>query len=185
MTAPSASYSFADETKLIAEVQQGLHGSSLALVPNLRLLVSPVKLLTFSLGDLRTIAKVETGAQDPATLTQTQAILSAHGLLTQTDFAAVPAFLSSLGVAPAPLFQCLGINEMAALSELITLPQPQDGEPNIEGDAASFALQQARTPEEFGDYYRIYMALTAKLKTAANPSEQRLAQANTEDAHGM
>jgi len=178
VTAPSASYSFADETKLIAEIQQGLHGSTLTLVPSLRLLVSPVKLLTFSLGDLRTIAKVEAGAQDLATLTQTQAILSAHGLLTQTDFAAVPAFLSTLGVAPAPLFQCLGINEMATLSELITLPQPQDGEPNIQGDAASFALQQARTPEEFGDYYRIYMALTTKLKTAANASEQRLAQAN-------
>src|SRR5262249_11025366 len=65
-----------------------------------------------------------------------------------------------------------------ALAELLTLPQPQDGQPNIQGDAAGFALQQARTPEEFCDYYRIYMALTAKLNTAGNSADQRATQAN-------
>jgi hypothetical protein len=179
VSAPTASYNFADETKLMAEIQQGLHGSTVVLLPTLRLLVSPVKLLTFSLGDLRVVAKVEAGAQDPATITHVHAILSAHGLLRQTDFAAVPAFLSSLGVATAPLFQCLGINEMIALSELVTLPQPQDGAPDIQHDAANFALEQARSPEEFSDYYRIYMALTAKQKSAANASEQRLTRANS------
>ncbi|MBC7905274.1 MAG: hypothetical protein H7Y60_00815 [Rhodospirillaceae bacterium] len=175
---PAAMYAFPDETTLINQAQLGLHASPVALLPGLGLLVSPVKLMTFSLGDLRTVAKAEGGAQDPATQAQTRTILSAHKLLTQADFAAVPAFLSSLGVANAPLFQCLGMNEMIALSELINLPQPQDGEPNIQSDAASFALNQARIPEEFADYYRAYMALTTKLQTAQKPADQRLAQAN-------
>jgi hypothetical protein len=178
VTAPTASYGFPDETRMVADIQQGLHGSPLALLPGLRLQISPVKLLTFSLEDLRTIAKAEAGAQDPATASQTQTILAAHGVLTQTDLAAVPAFLAQLGVTAAPLFQCLGINDMIALSELIKLPQPQGGEPDIRTDAASFALQQARTAEEFCDYYRIYTALTAKRNSATRAAEQRLAQAN-------
>ncbi|XUM21615.1 hypothetical protein ACRAVF_30740 [Bradyrhizobium oligotrophicum S58] len=176
--APTASYSFPDETSMMAEIQDGLHGSPLALLPGLGLQVSPVKLLTFNLGDLRAIAKAETGAQDAAAASQTASILSAHGIHAQSDLAAVPALLSQFGVATSPLFQCLGLNETIALWELIALPQPQDGEPDIRNDAAAFAVQQARTPEEFCDYYRIYMALTAKLKTAASSAEQRLSQAN-------
>jgi hypothetical protein len=175
---PSATYAFPDETSLVSQVQLGLHASSVTLLPGLQLLVSPIKLMTFSLGDLRTVARAESGVQDAATMAQTHTILSAHGLLTQADFAAVPAFLSTLGVASAPLFQCLDMNAAIALSDLISLPQPQDGQPDIRGDAAGFALQQARTPEEFADYYRAYLALATKLKTAANPADQRLAQAD-------
>jgi hypothetical protein len=166
-------YNFPDETTFVAKVQQGLHNSPLSLLPNLKLLISPIKLMTFSIDDLRILAKAESGDQDPATLARLNSILSAHGVLRQADLAAMPDFLGKLGVASAPVFQSLGLNDLIALSELITLPQPQDGDPDIQSDAASFALQQARTPEEFGDYYRAYMAL----KTAGTPPQQGPAQA--------
>ena len=174
----SSNYSFPDETTLVAEVQQGLHSSPLALLSKLQLLISPIKLMTFSIGDLRTLAKAQSGDQDPATMARVQAVLSAHGVQRQGDLAVVPGFLANLGVADAPLFQCLGLNEMISLRELITLPQPQGGDPDIQGDAARFALQQASNCDEFSDYYRAYMALTTKLETAGSASEQRLAQAN-------
>lgn len=171
-------YNFPDETALITQVQQGLHTSPVTVLSNLQLLVSPVKLMTFSLADLRSVAKVEAGDQDPVTLSRVNSILSAHGLLRQSELAAVPSFLGSLGVGSAPLFQCLGLNETIALWQLINLPQPRQGEPDIQGAAASFALQQARTPQEFSDYYLAYMALTAKMDSAGSSAAQRLAQAD-------
>jgi hypothetical protein len=173
----SFNYNFPDETTLVAEVQQGLHNSPLALLPKLKLLISPIKLMTFSPGDLRTVAKAESGDQDPATVARLNSILSTHRVLRQAELAAVPDFLSKLGVASAPVFQCLGLNETIALSELITLPQPNGGDPDIQSDAASFAQQQARTSDEFCDYYGAYMALTTKQETAGTAAQQRLAQA--------
>jgi hypothetical protein len=173
----SFNYNFPDETALVAQVQQGLHNSPLTLLPNLQLLISPIKLMTFSIGDLRTVAKADSGDQDPATVARLNSILSAHDVQTQADLAAVRSFLSNLGIAAAPVFQSLGLNDMIALSELIALPQPQGGDPEIQSDAARFALQQARTPEEFCDYYRAYMALKTKLQTAGTSPQQQTAQA--------
>ncbi len=174
---PAASYAFPDETALVAQVQQGLHASPLTLLPGLKLVVSPVKLMTFSLSDLRTLAKAEGGADDAATAAQVAAILAAHGIVTQDGFTAVGAFLARLGVGGAALFQCLGLDDQIAINELITLPPPQGGQPDISGDAAAFAVQQARTPREFADYYRSYLAQIDKLKAVDGSSEQRQAAA--------
>src|ERR1700730_15129018 len=59
--AASASYDFPDETAMLAQVQQKLHGSPTTLLPNLQLLVSPVKLMALSPADLRRMAKAEAG----------------------------------------------------------------------------------------------------------------------------
>jgi hypothetical protein len=173
----SFNYNFPDETALVDQVQEGLHNSPVTLLPQVQLLIGPTKLMTFSPDNLRTVAKAESGDQDPATVAAVKSILSAHGVQTQADLAAVPSFLTNLGAVRAPVFQSLGLNDMIALSELITLPQSQDGDPDIQSDAASFARQQARTPQEFCDYYRAYMALTAKLQTAGDAPQKRLAQA--------
>ena len=175
----TAGYPFADETSLIRNVQYGLHASPVTWLPRLDLLVSPVKLLTFSLSDLRTVAKVEGGSDDPVTLQQVQAILRAHDVLTRADLAAVAPFLAALGVAGSPLFQSLGLDDLAALWQLITLPQPQDGDPDITADAAAFAVAQARTPQEFADYYRVYLAQVGRMKAAAASAEDRLQIATT------
>jgi hypothetical protein len=173
-SAASASYDFPDETAMLAQVQQKLHGSSATLLPTLRLMVSPVKLMTLSAAELRAMARAEGG--DAAT--GINSILSAHGLMTQSDLDAVPAFLASLGVGGAALFQCLGLNDMINLAGLTAPPQPGVGEPELQRDAARFALQQARTPEEFSDYYRAYLALTAKQNAVGSTPEQDEARAS-------
>jgi hypothetical protein len=172
--AASASYDFPNETAMLAQVQQKLHGSSATLLPSLRLIVSPVKLLTLSVAELRAMAKAEGG--DAAS--GINSILSAHGLMTQPDLDGVPAFLASLGVGDAALFQCLGLHDMIDLVGLAAPPQPGAGEPELQRDAASFALQQARTPEEFADYYRAYLALKAKLDAGGSTPEQDEARAS-------
>jgi hypothetical protein len=169
-----ASYNFPDETAMLGQVQQKLHGSTTTLLPTLGLLVSPVKLMTLSVAELRAMAKAEAG--DAAT--GINSILSAHGLMKQSDLDSVPAFLANLGVRDAALFQCLGLNDMINLAGLTAQPQPGAGEPELQRDAARFALQQARTPEEFSDYYRAYLALTAKLNAVGSTPEQDDARAS-------
>jgi hypothetical protein len=172
--AASASYDFPDETAMLAQVQQKLHGSSATLLPTLGLMVSPVKLMTLNPTELRAMAQAEAG--DAAT--GINSILSAHGLMTQSDLDAVPAFLASLGIGDAALFQCLGLNDMINLGGLTAPPQPGAGEPELQRDAARFALQQARTPEQFADYYRAYLALKAKLNAGESTPGQDEAQAS-------
>ena len=171
--AASASYDFPDETAMLAQVQQMLHGSSATLLPTLRLMVSPVKLTTLSVVELRAMAQAEGGDAE----TRINSILSAHGLMTQPDLDAVPAFLASLGVGDAALFQCLGLNDTIDLAGLTAPPPPRAGEPEFQRDAARFALQEARTPEEFADYYRAYLALKAKLNAGQSLPEQDEARA--------
>jgi hypothetical protein len=173
-SAASANYDIPSETAMLAQVQQKLHGSSATLLPTLQLMVSPVRLMTLSPTELRAMAKAESGD----TGTSINPILSAHGLMTQQDLDAVPAFLASLGVGGAALFQCLGLNDMINLAGLTASPQPGAGEPGLQRDAARFALQQARTPEEFGDYYRAYLALKAKLNAGGSTPEQDGARAS-------
>ncbi len=176
---PVAGYPFPDETALIRNVQYGLHASPVTWLPRLNLLISPVKLLTFTLNDLRTVAKAEGGGDDPVTQQQVQAILAAHDVLTQADLAAVAPFLAGLGVAGSPLFQSLGLDDLGALWRLITLPPPPDGAPDLAGDAAAFAVEQARTPQEFADYYRVYLAQVGKMKAASASADERRQIADT------
>ena len=58
-SAASASYDFPDETAMLAQLQQKLHGSPTTLLPTVGLLVSPAKLMTFSLTDLRALTSAE------------------------------------------------------------------------------------------------------------------------------
>ncbi|GKT21874.1 hypothetical protein [Acidovorax sp. SUPP3334] len=163
-TSPSAHYHFPDEAALVSDIQQGLHGSGLALLPGLGLTVSPAKLMTLELNDLRTLARVEAGDADPAVMVQGQRILREHRLLTATEFQKARAFLGSLGVAEAPVFQSIDFIDGVALCELPgfsvggAVPSPA-----LQAEAAAFAIRQAHTPREFVDYYRIYLHLANTL----------------------
>lgn len=174
-TDPTAAYAFADETEMLKLVQQGLHQSPLALLPNLKLLVSPMKLMTLSVADLSTLAKAENGGIDPVTMQQLRTVLSVHQLSSQDELAAVDPFLASLEVADAAPLQCLGLDDRKTLLELMKLPQlaaPAGAQADVT-DAAAFAADLARTPKEFADYFRVYLAQTAKLKVTGQSADQR------------
>lgn len=186
---PGARYDFDDETTLVAQVQQGLHASPLALLPTLGLLASPVKLMSLGLADLRVLARAEGGDTSAVVATQKQRVLADHRLLLQPDLAAVEPWLAGLGVGGAPLFQALGLNERVALCELMRSPLATGaaGATSVadgpDREAAAFAVQQARTPLEFADYLAFYAALAAQ--PGAPPDPQARADRATQVMHAV
>jgi hypothetical protein len=170
----TANYDFPDETALLAEVQQGLHASPLTLLPRLELMVSPVKLMTLSTTDLHTIASAEAGDESSVIAVQTRKILGGHSLLTRADLAAGKAFLAEVGVADAPMFQCMGIDDYLAICQLMQLLEGQNAQnPELSREAAAFGVEQGRTPAEFVDYYKCFLHLIAKLEMLGTTATRR------------
>jgi hypothetical protein len=187
LAATTPRYDFADETELLAEVQQGLHGSPYTLLPQLQLLVSPVKLLTLGLPALRTLAQAEGGDASEVVAAQVRRILADHGLLVRADLAAGTAWLRGLGVADAPVLQAMDLHDHLALQALMHRPpgglqqeRPQGAEvpPALLREAAAFGVQQGRTPQEFCDYYRVYVDQAVNTDKLFSPPQEREAAAN-------
>jgi len=177
---PAARYEFADETSLMASAQQGLHASALALLPHLQLLVSPVKLMTLGLADLRVLAQAEGGADSSVLAAQLRRVLSQHQLVTQTDLMAGSDWLAQSASASSPLFQVMSLQDRLAISALAVLPIEQEGVTDpaaLQAEAATFAAEQARTPLEFADYYRFYLNRAIKIGLLGDSAEQRQSSA--------
>ncbi|AEA62621.1 conserved hypothetical protein [Burkholderia gladioli] len=191
VVAPGMRYDFADETQLVSTVQQGLHASPFTLLPQLGLMVSPVKLLTMSPADLRTLGAAETGDGSAVVAAQVRQILASHQLVTRDEVVAGVSLLGELGVVTAPLFQAVNFDESLALSALIHLPYPTQGAasgatqaggmptvpqaPALLQEAAAFAVAQARTVHEYCDYYRLYLDRAEQLGDGATPQQRESA----------
>ncbi|WP_246794494.1 hypothetical protein [Burkholderia perseverans] len=167
-TTHTARYEYPDETRFLDGVQQGLHASPFALLPRLGLLLSPVKLLTLDLADVRTLARAEAGDDSVAVAARAHAILAAHRIVTQDDLRAGTAFLEQLGVASAPLFQAIGMADGLVLAGLPALTAP----PEWRREAAGFAVRHARTIPEYGDLYRLHLDRAAQLGDGATALER-------------
>ncbi|USI99655.1 hypothetical protein MUG10_16750 [Xanthomonas prunicola] len=163
---PGVRYDFPDESSLLDDVQQGLHGSRLALLPQLELKVSPVKLMTLSPTDLGTLAQAEAGDTGSVVKAQLQRIFRDNALFTASDLAAGRSLLMQLKVDGAAVFQSLDLEESLALRQLAADAPPANVMPALQQEAAAFAIEQARTPLEFCDYYRFYLACTATIAVA-------------------
>lgn len=177
MTDQQARYHFKDESALVAAVQIGVHGTPFLLMHRLALMVSPIKLMTMSVADLRTLARVEAGLDPAPAPAELAAILRAHGLATQADLARAAALPAALGVADAPVFQAMGLDAQLMLLAL----QNDAGIPTggLNGEAASFAAARAQSPAEFTDYYRACLAYWAAVLPAPNTAEQRASAATS------
>jgi hypothetical protein len=170
-------YDFADETALVGGVQDGLHATRFALMPRLGLRVSPVKLMTLGLSDLRLLAKAEGGSDTPGSAARVRRVLDGHALLDTADLDQGTALLANLGVADAPVFQCLDFEARAALHGLVGAPDPKAGTAPLAKEAAGFAVLQAQSPPEFADYYRAYLRLADKLDLVEAKADDRAAAA--------
>ncbi|KWO47756.1 hypothetical protein WT97_06690 [Burkholderia sp. MSMB1459WGS] len=194
VVAPGMRYDFADETELVATVQQGLHASPFTLLPQLGLMVSPVKLLTLAAADLRTLGEAESGDSSAVTAARIRQILASHQLVTGDELAAGVSLLGELGVASAPLFQAVAFDEALALSALVHEPYaPRSAAPAkasskarpasqasttaaaLSREAAAFAVAQARTVHEYCDYYRLYLDRAGQLGGDATPAQREAA----------
>ena len=167
---PTAQYSFADESTLLAQVQQGLHSSRFAFLPTLQAMISPVKLLTLGMADLRTLGQAEAGDTSAPIEAQIKRIFTNHHLLTSSDFAQGTAFLQTLGVNQAALFQFMTFEDQVALYQVAAQPNGQTAIPETE--AAQFAVSQARTVLEFVDYYQFYLRYCSRLPTATTAAQR-------------
>lgn len=170
IAAPTPQYAFPDESTLLTQFQQGLHSSRFAYLPVLGLMVSPVKLLTLGAADLRTLALAESGDDSPTTAAQLKRILANHQLLTGADLAQGAAFLTQTGVAQSSLFQFMTFEDQVALYQLAV--QPLSAQPIPLAEAAGFAVEQARTVQEFVDYFRFYIGYCGRLPSDTS-AEQR------------
>ncbi|MCB4364497.1 hypothetical protein KIH07_12190 [Hydrogenophaga taeniospiralis] len=172
---PMVCYEVADETTLLAEVQQGLHASPMALLPGLGLWVSPVKLMSLGSANLRTLGQAETGDTSAAVVQQTQRIMADYNLVDAQQLRSASEFLQDLGVAAAPVFQALDFNDRVALHALAAVALGQDGDnpAALRQEAAAFAVQQARTVPEFCDYYQVYLAHSKKMNALGGTAATR------------
>lgn len=171
---PGVRYVFPDESALAAGIQQGLHASRFALAPKLGLMVSPVKLMSMGLADLKVLARAETGESGAKIGVHARRVMDAHGLLTQADFDSGAAYLQELGVASAPVFQFMTFPDQLAVYDLAkTSVEADEQNLPLEQEAAQFGVAQARTPIEFADFFRIYMSLAQKLPKADTPAKRQ------------
>lgn len=163
---PHTSFVVADETALLDEVQQGLHGSPMTLLPNLGLMVGPVRLMTLGSANLRLLAQCESGDASRAMWAQAERFMIENRLYTAQQMNEASAFLRALGVDAAPLFQAIGFNDRVTLTELAIgmgdTPSDSVAVTPLHREAAAFAVEQARTVAEFCDYYQFYLVYAGK-----------------------
>jgi hypothetical protein len=172
-------YVFPDESRLIDGVQQGLHGSPYTVLPMVGLMVGPVKLQTMDPADLRVLAQAETtGTSDPTLAAQLSIILSRNKLVAAPDLAGVQNLLTQLGVAGNPLFQALDLDATLTLHRMLGFPDAGGTGP-INQTAAQFAVQQARTPAEFADYYTAFLGYVTRMSAQSAPPAQQTEMAST------
>lgn len=175
-------YVFDDESGLAAAVQQGLHGSPYALLRGVGLLASPVKLMTLG-PDLDTLRQADAALQtptgpDPALAAQLQIVLQRQRLVTTAALAGARGMLATLGVAGDPLFTDLDMDAQMALYGLLEVPGAAGNTP-LTQTAAAFALDQARTPVEFCDYYAAFLGYIGRQNAQNAPASQQTQLATT------
>ncbi len=150
-------YAFADEGAMLEGVQQGLHGSRMAWLPHAGLQVSPVKLLSLHTDELEALRQLESSPPSNLLSNEVQSVLVRHGLLSNKELGAYRPFLAAVGAGDAPLLQQLDFRESLALYQLAQEQGGHNPPSEAQAEAARFALQHARRPIEFADYFRFYL----------------------------
>ncbi|OCK47784.1 hypothetical protein BA766_06975 [Stenotrophomonas maltophilia] len=153
---PEHRYSFADEGALLDGIQQGLHGSRLAWLPQVGLQVSPIKLLSLDNDDLDVLRRQEHGEHNRLLANEVQEVLDKYDLLTNTALMTFRPFLAAIGAGTAPLLQQLDFREALQLHELASEQRGAADAGETQAEAARFALLHARRPIEFVDYFHFY-----------------------------
>lgn len=164
---PTHHYHFDDMADMVTAVQTGLHGTSTAYLREAGLLISPLKLMTMSSEDLRTLAKGGSGSWP-----QLAGVLEYHHLASQADFEQVSSFVKALGADDAPIF---GARSLADLSLLLSLRREVDVAAPLTAEAVKLALANAASIPEFADYLRFYGDCARALDLGASTPRSRLA----------
>lgn len=168
---------FSDESHMVGGIQAGLHGTPFTYLNGLGLLVSPIKLMTFSLEDLRLTAQTELDPSNPRRHERVNRIFDAHGLLTVARLDQAKAWLNGFNLSDSGLFAVMTFTEQAALADLQTWVQDLQLSAELCEEAARFAASESRAPLEFMDFFRVYIGATERLGAHAHEASQRWAAA--------
>lgn len=176
---PTASYHFQDETALVIGIQEGIHATPFVLVTGLGLLVGPARLMALPDRELFAVAEArgETAGGGSAG-ERARHIIRSHGLVTAEELASLPAYLQDIGVGDAAVFQAMQLDEQLALLGLFRRSAGDERLPaDFHDEAAGFAVEQARAPLEFVDYFTAYLGYVAKVASMSHRRGQRLGMA--------
>ena len=174
--------SFTDESQMVGAIQSGLHGGPFAYLPHLRLIVSPIKLMTLPLEDLQLIARAEIEGEPVAQNERLKLIFSAHGLLTIDQLRAGMDWLGTLQLPDLDLFQVASFTDQVAIANLADWVQEHRISAATGVDAAGFAKSESRTPLEFIDFFRCYIGVSEKL-SGGKAGRAELAEASQSAVH--
>lgn len=188
---PNATFQFADEHQLLADIQMGIHGNPMILLPELGVMVHPFKLAELSEPDLKILQAAERPIENKsATQTNQKAaarVLHKHDILSQSELAIGRHFLEDAGVEErkVPLFQATTLASNIALynmvdstwSDLTQNTTLQKEAATLQKEAAKFAIRHAQDQLEFVDYYQFYMSTLKDGDLKSKSSERRAALA--------
>ncbi|MEM9458288.1 MAG: DUF4157 domain-containing protein [Myxococcota bacterium] len=175
MASSSSRFDFRDESAMLSGIQVGLHGSPLLNARRLELRVAPDRLMELPPDAVAALSMYERGDPTLTVEQRVKKILKEQRLCTAKELALGPKFLEELGVADAPVFHPMTLEQQIMILELMESMRPGSTTASSLGkEAASYAAEAAVNAYEFVDLYQSYVALAAKRGLLGGSSEQRL-----------
>lgn len=171
LRASSPPFSADSETDLLAQIQFGLHGSTIALFPSSGLRLAPALLPQLSDPDFGNIvSSLQSGGLTAAAL----AALGKNGFRTEADFAQLENAFAALGIAGVPATLPASLAEQVGLYNTFVAGADTATPPTSDAlDAAQFAASVAQSAPELSAAYTFYLAVAAQnsaVSAAVNPT---------------
>lgn len=184
MGEPQSRFDFPNALSLVTEIQNGLHGEGLILVPEWELLIHPLALLSISdLGIEALCATLKEGSDNSVVQLEADRALQTHGYFRQNQLAVVGTFLEQVGLSSAPLFQALTLNDQIAIYQSISNPAgPWSLQADFQKEAAAYASAYSSSPISFADLYAFYatLSLSQDFRKMAPAERARYAQGRSD-----
>lgn len=176
---PAVDLAFASDERLVRGIQDGLHGQPLALLRELDLRVSPVRLLDLSESDLRQLLASE-GRDDhePTDATAVRHLMVRHGLHSVGDLDACRSWLDRAGIREPWCRAGASFGEAVALAEATLRKSARAAhDEHRRKSAARHAAASATSLGEFADVFAARLALHDVL---AAPGDGHMGDASRE-----
>lgn len=161
ITEGQSQFDFPDALTLVDGIQSGLHGNQLILLRDLKLLINPIALLSLPDVGIEAIeASVNQTTDNVVVDLEIAKTLENEGFIGQDKLSLVPQFLSQLQIQDKPVFQALNLSDQVAIYRAMSdTRKPWMLKPEIQVEAAAYAVAYASSAGEFADYYQYYMSL--------------------------
>lgn len=163
LRAPGATQTFADEFALLTAIQLGLHGTGEVCFQSAGVRLAPALLLDLGDPDFgNLVGSLETGQLTPSA----KIVLTALGIRTESDFAALAAALAALGVSAALPLASPTLAEQVNLHAQFVGPPALPDAPRA--PAARFAATNSHTATDFAAAFAFYLSICPDAAASAD-----------------